>query len=164
MMRGTVTTGNTVNTGKKRILLISSSGGHWVQMNRIVPAFKNHDLYFCSTDFDYMSLVPEGRFYCVPDGSRNSNPFHIVHLALAVLRTLLQIKPHVIVTTGAAPGFFALFIGKLLGMKTVWIDSIANVNELSMSGRKAAWFADLYITQWPHLAQENGPYYYGSVV
>lgn len=161
MMRGTATTGN---TGKKRILLISSCGGHWVQMNRIVPAFQNHDLYFSSTDFDYISLVPEGRFYCVPDGSRNSNPFHIVLLALAVLRMMLQIRPHVVVTTGAAPGFFALFIAKLLRKKTIWIDSIANVNELSMSGRKAAWFADLYITQWPHLAQENGPHYYGSVV
>ena len=85
-------------------------------------------------------------------------------MALSVLGTVLKVSPNVIVTTGAAPGFFALFFGKLLGMKTIWIDSIANVHEVSMSGRKVARFADLYITQWEHLARDEGPYYFGSVV
>ena len=149
---------------RKKILLISSCGGHWIQMNRVLPAFNEHDVHFASTESTYGQLVPEGRFHCVPDSARDSNPIQIVHMALSVFWLLLKLRPSVVVSTGAAPGFFALFFGKCLRKKTVWIDSIANVHEVSMSGRKIAKFVDLYITQWEHLARDDGPYYYGSVV
>jgi len=68
------------------------------------------------------------------------------------------------VTTGSAPGLLALRLARLLGMRTVWIDSVANVEELSLSGRKARRYADLWLTQWPHLAKEQGPEYRGSLL
>ena len=43
-----------------------------------------------------------------------------------MLGLLLRHRPDVIVTTGAAPGYFALRFGKLLGARTIWIDSMAN--------------------------------------
>jgi hypothetical protein len=92
-------------SGKKRILLISSCGGHWVQMNRLTPAFADHDIYFSSTETEYSELVPEGHFFPVPDGSRQSNPLLIARLAFNVLLLLLKVRPHVVLTTGAAPGF-----------------------------------------------------------
>jgi hypothetical protein len=73
-------------------------------------------------------------------------------------------RPDVIVTTGAAPGYFAVRFGRLLGTRTVWVDSIANAEELSMSGRMAGKHASLWLTQWPHLAQGGGPEYRGSVL
>lgn len=149
---------------KKRILLISSCGGHWVQMNRLRPAFEDHEVYFACTERAYAQSAPEGRFFYVPDASLKSNPFKILWLALNVLAILIKIRPHVVLSTGAAPGFFALTLAKLIRSKTIWVDSIANVNELSVSGRKVGRFADLYITQWEHLAREGGPQYFGSVV
>ena len=149
---------------RKRILLISSCGGHWVQMNRLAPAFEDHDVYFASTEREYSQMVPAGRFSYVPDASLKSNPLMIVWLALCVLTILIKVRPQVVLSTGAAPGFFALFFAKLFRKKTIWVDSIANVNEMSVSGKKVARFADLYITQWQHLAQDHGPQYFGSVV
>ena len=73
-------------------------------------------------------------------------------------------NPDVIVSTGAAPGYFAIRFGRLLGIKTIWIDSIANAEELSMSGQKAGKHADLWLTQWKHLAKPQGPLYYGNVI
>ena len=70
----------------------------------------------------------------------------------------------VVISTGAAPGFFGLAFGKLLGARTIWIDSMANVEELSLSGRQVRRFADLWLTQWPHLARPDGPRYEGGVV
>jgi hypothetical protein len=70
----------------------------------------------------------------------------------------------VVITTGAAPGYFAVRIGKLLGARVVWLDSVANAGELSMSGRKAGSFVDLWLTQWPHLARDKGPACHGSVL
>ena len=70
-----------------------------------------------------------------------------------------------VVSTGAAPGLIALPIAKLFGARTVWIDSLANCERLSLSGRIARHFSDLWLTQWPHLAGSHaGLRCYGSVL
>jgi hypothetical protein len=76
----------------------------------------------------------------------------------------VRTRPDVVVSTGAAPGYFALRIGKILGARTVWIDSIANAEALSRTGTLVRPWADLWLTQWPHLAADGGPAYAGSVL
>ena len=73
-------------------------------------------------------------------------------------------RPDVVISSGAAPGFFAVMLGKFFGAKTIWIDSIANAEELSLSGKKVGAFADLWLTQWPNLVQPSGPQYQGRVL
>ena len=148
---------------RKIIMLVASSGGHWIQLNRLLPAFEGFELIFVTTDVKYRTAVGNNKFLLVPDASR-WNKLRILWLALVTLKHLLVIRPDVVVTTGAAPGFFAIFWGKKLGAKTIWIDSIANVEQLSMSGRLAGKYSDLWLTQWEHLAKENGPFFSGAVV
>lgn len=149
---------------KKRVLLVASSGGHWVQMNRIKQAFDGEDLYFASTEKTYCESVPEGKFFYVPEASKSSSMLHIIWQAVRVLLLILRIRPEVVVSTGAAPGYFAVLFAKKLGAKTIWVDSIANVDKISLSGRKAAKHTDLFITQWEHLAKDSGAAFFGSVV
>ncbi|WP_160152875.1 UDP-N-acetylglucosamine--LPS N-acetylglucosamine transferase [Microbulbifer sp. ALW1] len=151
------------NTSKK-VLLISSSGGHWVQLSRLVPSLVSCNLYFASTDKSYQSTVPDGHFFYVPDASRTDTVFKILAQAITVLLTIIRVNPQVVITTGAAPGFFAVFFAKKMGKKTIWIDSIANVWEISMSGSRAIKHSDLMVTQWPHLDSELGAKYFGSVI
>jgi hypothetical protein len=75
---------------------------------------------------------------------------------------LLRERPRVVISTGAAPGYLAIRGARLLGARTVWIDSVANVEELSMSGQMSSATADLCLTQWPHLA--TGPVMYEGAV
>ena len=83
---------------------------------------------------------------------------------VVVLTILLRTRPDVVVSTGAAPGYFALRIGKMLGARTIWVDSIANVDELSLSGQLVKAYADMWLTQWPHLAKPGGPECHGAVL
>jgi hypothetical protein len=85
-------------------------------------------------------------------------------MVLAVGWLLVRHRPAIVVTTGAAPGYVAARIAKYLGAKAVWIDSIANVERLSLSGEKIGKHVDLWLTQWPHLAAPGGPQYFGSVL
>lgn len=68
------------------------------------------------------------------------------------LRIVRRSGADVVLSTGAAPGLLLLFAGFLLGKKTVWVDSIANSQRLSLSGRAAGLFASRVLTQWPELA------------
>jgi UDP-N-acetylglucosamine:LPS N-acetylglucosamine transferase len=148
---------------RRKVLAVSSGGGHWVQLLRLMPAFEDHDATFMTVSRSYQSDVPGRRFLIVNDATR-WNKFALVWAGLRILRTILIERPDVIVSTGAAPGFMAIRFGKLLGVRTVWIDSIANVAKLSLSGERIGKHADLWLTQWPHLARQAGPEFRGSVL
>jgi hypothetical protein len=142
---------------------LSSSGGHWVQLLRLRPAFEGCDVTFATVREGYRSTVPGAKFAVVPDGNR-WNKTGLVRSFLAIFWLVLRLRPDVVVTTGAAPGYFALRAARLLRIRTVWIDSIANAEVLSLSGQQAGAHADLWLTQWEHLARPDGPSYHGSVL
>jgi len=148
---------------RKKVLALSSGGGHWVQLLRLRPAFEGCDVIFATVKESYRTDVEGASFRVIPDSNRWSK-FGLLRTAFAVLRLLLRERPDTVISTGAAPGYFALLLGKHLGARTVWVDSIANAEELSLSGRKAGRWADLWCTQWSHVARENGPHYRGSVL
>jgi UDP-N-acetylglucosamine:LPS N-acetylglucosamine transferase len=145
-----------------RVLAIASIGGHWVQLLRLRPAFKDAELIFMSTNECCSTMVPEHQFYSVPDSNR-WNKLQLLISFWNIALTVMKIKPDVIITTGAAPGLMAIVAGRMLGIKTIWIDSIANIDEISLSGRIALKFANRVYTQWPHLASPK-IHYSGSVL
>jgi UDP-N-acetylglucosamine:LPS N-acetylglucosamine transferase len=152
-------------TRRRRILAVSSGGGHWVELMRIVPAFEDGDCAFVTVNAGYRVDVPGRRFYTVNDATRWSR-WAVARQALRLLVVLLRERPDVVVTTGAAPGYLAVRLGRMLGARTIWLDSIANAEELSMSGQLARRHADLWLTQWEHLASPDagGPRFAGAVL
>jgi len=146
----------------KKILAVSSGGGHWVELLRLVPAFDGWEVVYATVSEAYRSDIENARFHVVRDATR-WNWIRLVELAVKLCWVMWSERPGVVITTGAAPGYFALRLGKLIGARTVWVDSVANVEELSMSGQMAGRYADLWLTQWAHLARSNGPHYKGRV-
>lgn len=136
---------------RQRILAVASTGGHWVQLNRLMPAFAGHDVAFLTTDPRHRDEVASARFYSVRDANRGEK-LKLLLSAVKIGWVLVRERPDVVVSTGAAPGYLALRLGKLVRARTVWIDSLANAEELSLSGKLASAKADLCLTQWPHLA------------
>lgn len=147
----------------KRVLAVSSGGGHWIQLQRIMPAFRDQRVTYATTLEGYRSEVGPARFYVVPDANR-WNKVGLIRMAMKLAWILIRERPDLVISTGAAPGFFAVRLGKALGATTVWVDSMANVEELSLSGKKAGPYADLWLTQWPHLAKPEGPFFAGGVL
>ena len=147
----------------KRILAVASGGGHWIQLRRLMPAFQEHEVIYVTTLGSCADEVSGHRFFCVRDANRHRK-LALAWVALSVALILLRVRPDVVISTGAAPGFFAVRLGKLIGCRTIWIDSLANAEQLSLSGRRIGPHADLWLTQWPHLATPDGPHYVGAVL
>jgi UDP-N-acetylglucosamine:LPS N-acetylglucosamine transferase len=148
---------------KKSVLMVASFGGHWVQLRRLEPAFSDYKLIYVTTEKSCQSQLDNCGFYVVTDAALDSK-LKMIRMALEVFFVVLKNRPTVVVSTGAAPGFFSLVFGRMLGARTIWVDSIANVQHMSVSGLKVRPFADLWLTQWEHLAKKNGPYYRGKVL
>jgi UDP-N-acetylglucosamine:LPS N-acetylglucosamine transferase len=151
-----------LGASRQKVLAISSGGGHWVELLRLRPALEGHDVVYATVSELYREQV-DAPLRVIPDVTR-WNRLGLVRTAVSVLWLLVRERPDVVISTGALPGFFGVLLGKLLGARTVWVDSMANVDELSMSGEKVRRFADLWLTQWPELARPDGPRYAGSVI
>ncbi len=148
---------------RKKVLAVASGGGHWVQLRRVAPAFEDCDVTYVTVEPSYRSQVGDAKFRVVLDATR-WNKFKLLIMLLQILWMLIRVRPDVVISTGAAPGFFALRFGKLLGARTIWLDSIANIEMLSMSGQRIGPNASLWLTQWEHLATEDGPEWKGAVL
>jgi UDP-N-acetylglucosamine:LPS N-acetylglucosamine transferase len=147
---------------RPRVLAIASAGGHWEQLMLLRSAFDGCDVQFASTMRGLEEFGTE-QVRLVPDCNRNEK-VRSMHTCLKIVLLLLKIRPAVVVTTGALPGLIALFFAKRLGAKTIWIDSVANAEEMSLAGKKAQAYADIWLSQWPDVARAEGAAYAGSVL
>lgn len=137
---------------KKKIFAVASIGGHWVQLLRIArPMEEKYEVVYLCTHPKCASMVEGRRFLQIEDFSR-WDAWKTIPAFFKMVRLIWREKPVAIMTTGAAPGLICLYAGKLLGKKTIWIDSIANVQHLSASGRIAQKFVSRIYTQWRDLS------------
>jgi len=126
--------------------------------------FQDCEVSWACTVADYAADVTPDRFHIVPDVNRRGihrTPWVI----FSIFRVLAKERPTIVITTGAMPGLIALMLAKVFfGCSTIWVDSIANFETMSGSGRIAAYFADVYLTQWRHLSDSARPDYWGEVI
>lgn len=147
----------------KRILAVASGGGHWLQLMRLHSVLDGHQVHYACNVAGYREALGDVPFTCIQDAHKDE-PFLMLKLLWQMVGLVRSVRPEIVITTGAAPGLVALAAGKLFGARTIWIDSIANAVELSFSGRLARRVADLWLTQWPHLAKPDGPHCCGAML
>ncbi len=148
-----------------KICLVASAGGHLSQLLKIVQAVDGYEAFVVTTsEAVRQNLVQFGQVHVVGECNRQHG-LQVVRVFLACWRILRREKPDVILSTGAAAGCLCCFLGKLRGAKVVWVDSITNVDRLSLSGWLVRRIADLFLVQWPALAPKyRGTEYVGTIV
>lgn len=149
--------------GSTKVLAVASGGGHWEQLMLLRPTLEQYDVRYATTEPAVALQHGLPGAHRLPDCNQNT-PLQSLLCALAALLLVLRQRPEVIVSTGSAPGFFCLLAGRLTGARTLWIDSVANAEQLSMSGRLAKIFAHQCWTQWENVSAPDGPHYHGAVL
>lgn len=145
-----------------RVMAVASGGGHWEQLQIICKALEGEEIRFVTTSHDLLKQI--GREGVVVQDCNRNKPLQTLNCVWQCLKLVVSERPKAIISTGAAPGLICLAFGRLVGARTIWIDSFANVEQLSMSGKMARWFADVWLTQWEHLQHPKGPAYSGEVL
>lgn len=147
----------------KRIIAIASAGGHWQQLMLLGPSYEDHQVTYLTTLSglaDSFGVTPS---YRVPDCNRHT-VLRMVATTLVVGWHILRVRPHAVITTGAMPGLIALTLGRAIGARTVWVDSVANAEEMSGSGRLARRVAHLRLSQWKSVANEEDAEFAGRLL
>ena len=147
----------------KRVLAVASGGGHWQQLMQMREAFQSAKVTYVTTLEGLPEEFDAAPARIVPDCNRDEK-LAMIGTAWKLFWLVLTTRPHVVISTGALPGVIALAIGRMVGARTIWVDSVANAEEMSLSGRTARRVADLWLTQWEHVAEAEGAEYAGSVL
>ncbi|MBD8696068.1 UDP-N-acetylglucosamine--LPS N-acetylglucosamine transferase [Stenotrophomonas sp. CFBP 13718] len=136
---------------------VCSSGGHLIQLESLVRM--GVPLDYIISPSQVQVDVPH---ISIPDCNLSS-PLRTFKCTISIVRELRKLRPQVIISTGAAPGGIALLVGCTLGCKTVWIDSIANAEKASLTGKLVKPFAKLWISQWKSVADREKGIYIGKI-
>lgn len=147
----------------RRLLVVASNGGHLVQLLRLRKAYQEFDLTMVSTSETAPSKMAVDNYFYVQD-SNFSEKLALVITAIQTLKIVLKVRPKVVLTTGAAPGLFCVLWARMLGRKAIWIDSIANTDELSLSGKVARKLTKHCYSQWEEVAIKNNIGYFGAII
>ena len=146
-----------------KLLVVLGEGGHTRQMLNLVDLLGD--------DVNYYYIVPRednlstghikhaGPIYRLtrPRGKHAkiiSSVMRTILTGVESLRVLLQVRPSAIVSAGPAIAVPVSILGKLLGVRIIFVESASRVTMLSLSGRIMYRWADLFFVQWPQLAEK----------
>lgn len=148
---------------KHKVFAISSPGGHWIQLTRLCAGLESqHEIVYALPDKLFKPQRAQ-KIYSILDVSADDK-WKLLPCAFQIAYILIKERPQVILSTGAAPGVVAILLGKLLRIRTIWVDSIANVQKISRSGELVKNRADVFLTQWEHLSDQQQVLFKGSVL
>jgi UDP-N-acetylglucosamine:LPS N-acetylglucosamine transferase len=97
-------------------------------------------------------------------GPTSRNLLNLARNLLVAWRTVRAVDPDVILSTGAALAVPFFIVGKLHGCRLVFVQSIAHVRALGLSGRLVYPLADEFFVQWPQGARRRRARFVGSVL
>lgn len=149
--------------GRNGVLAVSSGGDSWAQLLLVTSSFDPAELTLAAPLAPGDTPPPGATFVPIRD-FRLLAPGGMWSTAFQLIRLIRRQRFEMIVTTGAAPGLLAIVLGRLAGTQTVWVESLSNARDLSLSGKLAGLFATHWLSQWPHLERPNGPKFVGSVL
>ena len=144
-------------TGAERhpLLIVCSTGGHLLQMHELHGAWESFERLWVTFDkSDARSLLRDERVVFAFGPTNRSIPNLLRNLRLAV-RLLRDERPSVILTTGAGVAVPFAWIGRLMGIRTIYVESVTRIDELSLSARLIAPVATQVFAQWPELADPS---------
>lgn len=154
---------------RMKFLMVASFGGHFIQLKRlhsqIISETKAEESSFKFATTEKNVAVDDHEALYFPNVHRGSGVMEIASVIAKTYKLLKATQPDAVISTGALPGLIVCFIAKLAGKKVIWVDSMANYQKLSFSGRIAKYFCNVCLTQWEHLSEgDKRVTYWGKVL
>jgi beta-1,4-N-acetylglucosaminyltransferase len=137
------------------LLLVCSSGGHLLQLFSLAAAWEDRRRLWITFDKSDARVLLAGERVEHAFGPTNRNVKNLLRnmrLAVVVLR---RERPAAILTTGAGVAVPFAWIGRMLGVKVFYVESVTRIEELSLSARLIRPVAEQVFVQWPELAETS---------
>ena len=145
-----------------KICIVSSCGGHLTEVLAVKQCYEDFGHFYVLNDQPAgLPRELQGRTIFIRHSERDLLFF--VNLAEA-WKILRRERPHLILSTGAGPAVPFAIVGKLLGIRNIFIEISAQVTTPSLTGRIMYFLADRFFYQWKGLKQYFPKGVYGGLI
>lgn len=151
----------------KRIMFISSTGGHLNEMLELKELFNKYE-YCLITEKTKNNLSLKKKYKNVNYllyGTKDhflTYPFKLLFNTFKSFLLYLKYEPSVIITTGAHTAGPMCLIGKIFGSKIIYIETMANIRTKTITGKIIYKFADVFLVQWENMLELYPKAIYGG--
>ena len=152
----------------KKVMFISSTGGHLSELLQLEPLFKEYDSYLVTektkSTVGLVQKYPQKVHFLVYGTKSHLIPY-LFKFALNIIKSLvllLKIRPHVVVTTGTHTAVPMCYIAKLFHRKVIFIETFANSKSRTKAGNMIYPIADVFIVQWESMLELYPKAIYGG--
>lgn len=137
-----------------KICLVCSAGGHLQELFQLRSVWNHQERFWVTFDYeDSRCLLRDEKFYKAFFPT-NRNIKNLLNNFILAIRILSKEKPDVIISTGAGVSVPFFYMGRLMGIRTVYIESMARVKNLSLSGKLIYPVSSEFIVQWEELTRK----------
>ena len=124
------------NLNGNRVLLVTSSGGHFQLMRTLARYWQSFPNRLWATfENKTTRTVLENEAVIWAHSPTNRNIPNLIRNHLLAYRTIRSYRPDIILSTGAGVSVPFLLQGKLMGCRTIFVESITRVRDLSLSAK-----------------------------
>jgi UDP-N-acetylglucosamine:LPS N-acetylglucosamine transferase len=138
-----------------KLALVCSHGGHLTEMMVLSSAFEGHERFWVtSRSTRTVAMAEHDRVFLVPHAGMN--PVLNGVIFVKALFILVRERPDAVITTGAEIAVPFAWLGKLLGIRVVYVESWCRLRTRSGTGPLVYPAADVFLVQWPMLLEAYG--------
>ena len=136
---------------KKKICLISSSGGHFEQLLMLRKLSEEFEIFIVTEKTKYNKKDKKINHYLLQVNRKE--PLFIIKMIVNLIKSLYIYaieKPDVIISTGVLATIPMLFIGHAFHKKVIYIESFAKISSPTKTGELVykKKLADRFYVQW----------------
>jgi beta-1,4-N-acetylglucosaminyltransferase len=135
------------------VLLVASSGGHLLELLELANQYESHRRWWVTFDKPDARVLLIGESVTFAYGPTNRHLGNLLRNLVLAFRVMVRVRPDAVITTGAGVGVPFLYVARVFGKRAIYVESLARVDQLSLSGRLAYPVATDFFVQWPELSE-----------
>lgn len=152
---------------KKKVIFISSTGGHLNELLQLKPLITKYDSYLITEKTKSNKNLKDkynNVSYLVYGTKKNLFTYFFI-FSFNIIKSFilyLKIRPDVIVTTGTHTAVPMCYIGRILGSKVIFIETFANSTTKTVAGKLVYPIANTFVVQWESMLELYPKAIYGG--
>jgi beta-1,4-N-acetylglucosaminyltransferase len=134
------------NQKTPKLCLVSSSGGHWEQLQKLQPLIDKYDGFLVTEKTRFQENAKY--FMKQTDLKDKLMPFRMGVNSIKALYIWIKERPDFVVTTGTMVAYPFYLLAILFHKKFIYIETFGRANMPTVAGKRMEKHSDLFIVQW----------------
>lgn len=129
-----------------KLCLVSSSGGHWEQLQKLQPLIDKYDGFLITEKTQFQENAKY--FMKQTDLKDKAMPIKMAMNTIRALYIWFKERPDFVITTGTMVAYPFYLLAVLFHKKFIFIETFGRANMPTVAGKKMEKHSDLFIVQW----------------